>query len=200
MILNVQSKSKNLIREISAVLRRSFIEDPFYKYIMPDERSRFEQLGWWMSCMIRYGWEFGQIQITGEPIKGIAIWLKPDNPLINNVSMARLGMIKAPIKLGIRGFRRMLEVSTAWEHLHKEERSRHWYLMILAVDPQYQGHGIGSSLVQPVFKQADQDGVPCYLETMTQGDVKFYQNRGFKIVAEGQVGDRISFWTMRRSP
>jgi ribosomal protein S18 acetylase RimI-like enzyme len=200
VILDNKSSSKSRIREISAILRRSFIEDPFYKYIMPNERLRFQQLGWWMTCMIRYGWECGQIHITGAPITGIAIWLKPDNPFINIVSMARMGMIGAPIRLGIRCFARMMEVSNEWEHLHKQEPLHHWYLMVLAVDPPYQGHGIGSSLLKPVFGQADQDGLPCYLETMTQRDVKFYQKRGFKIVAEGQVGDQIPYWTMRRSP
>lgn len=200
MILDCKSCSPDRIRDISAMLGRAFFEDPFYKYIMPDERSRFKQLGWWMTCMISYGWEYGQIQVTDEPISGTAIWLKPDNPLINTLSMARMGMMGAPIRLGIRGFARMMEVSNVWEYLHEQEPSHHWYLMVLGVDPPYQGRGIGSSLMQPVLEQADKEGMPCYLETMTYGDVEFYRKRGFKMVAEGQVGDRIPYWTMRRSP
>jgi ribosomal protein S18 acetylase RimI-like enzyme len=200
MILDRKSFSPERIREISMMLRRAFMEDPFYKYIMPNERSRLKQLDWWMICLVRYGWEYGQINMTGEPITGAAIWLKPEKPLIHSIGMARMGMIWAPRMLGIRGFARMLEVSNEWEHLHEKESPHHWYLMVLGVDPPYQGRGIGSSLMQPVLERADQDGISCYIETMTQKDVGFYRKRGFNIVVKGQVGDCIPYWTMRRSP
>lgn len=200
MIHNWESSSPDRIREISSLLNRAFFKDPFYLYIMPNERLRFTQLDWWMTCMIRYGCEYGLIHTTAEPITGIAIWLGPDNPLISTIRMARMGVIKAPRRLGIRGFARMLEVSGEWEHLHKWEPSRHWYLLVLGVDPAYQGRGIGSSLMQPVFGKADREGVACYLETMTERDVKFYQNRGFEVVTEGHVGAQIPYWTMRRPP
>lgn len=200
MVLDSKSSSTDRIQEISMVLTRSFIEDPFYKYIIPNEGMRFKVLSWWMICMVRYGCEYGQIHISDKPNTGVAIWLKPDNPLISNLAMARMGMIEAPLRLGIRGFYRMMKISDEWEHLHKKESLHHWYLLVLGVDPPYQGRGIGSSLIQPVLKKADQERIPCYLETMTQRDVVFYRQRGFNIVVEGKVGDQIPYWTMRRSP
>jgi ribosomal protein S18 acetylase RimI-like enzyme len=189
MLLEDNSRSPDRIRDISMMLSRAFIEDPFYKYIMPNESSRLRKLNLWMNCMVRYGLEYGQIHITGEPITGIAIWLKPENPMINNIGMIRMGMGRVPFILGLSGFTRMMKVTSEWEQLHKKETPNHWYLMVLGVDPSYQGRGIGSSLIQPVIKQADLDRIPCYIETMTQKDVKFYQNRGFNIVFEGKVGD-----------
>ena len=87
--------------------------------------------------------------------------------MVDVVKMARMGLIAAPRRLGIRGFARMLQVSTEWEHLQKLEPSHHWYLMILGVVPADQGRGIGGALMQPVLEEADREGVPCYLETMT---------------------------------
>lgn len=198
MITRQKSSLPDQVREIAAVLGRAFAEDPFYTYIMPNERARLSQLRWWMTCMTRYGFEYGQVYTTPEPIVGAAIWLKPDNPLIDVMKMARKGLIVAPLRLGIRGLIRMMRISSQWEHLHKQEVSHHWYLMILGVEPTAQGRGIGSSLVQPILEEAGRTRVPCYLETMTTQNVEFYRQHGFEIVAEGQVGTEIPYWTMRR--
>ena len=199
LMLN-RSSSPDHIREISAVLARAFVDDPFYTYIMPKEGTRLSQLGWWMTCMTRYGLEYGQVHTTPEKMTGAAIWLKPERPLVDSMRMARMGLIRAPLQLGIRGFVRMMKTANEWEHLHQQEASRHWYLMILGVDPTAQGQGIGGSLMRPVFEEADQMGVPCYLETMTTENVAFYRKHGFDIVVEGTVGPKLPYWTMRRLP
>lgn len=43
------------------------------------------------------------------------------------------------------------------------------YLFMLGISPAYQRQGIGSLLLQPIIKQADKAGLPCYLETSTEG-------------------------------
>ena len=68
----------------------------------------------------------------------------------------------------------------------------------MGVSPVCQGQGIGGSLIQPVLKQADEEGLPCYLETDTPGAVRFYQKHGFEIVRTGE--QPLKFWTMKREP
>jgi ribosomal protein S18 acetylase RimI-like enzyme len=77
----------------------------------------------------------------------------------------------------------------------------HWYLMALGVDPPYQGQGIGGRLLQPALVRADEERIPCYLETQTERNVGFYQQRGFNVVSEGEVpGYSLRIWVMVREP
>ena len=75
----------------------------------------------------------------------------------------------------------------------------HWYLMILGVDTAKQGQGVGSSLVAPMLARADADGLPCYLETMKERNVVFYEKHGFQVVVEDDLPKGgPHFWTMKR--
>jgi GNAT superfamily N-acetyltransferase len=38
----------------------------------------------------------------------------------------------------------------------------HWYLEIMVVNPASQGQGVGSRLLQPILKQASEEGLACY--------------------------------------
>lgn len=53
----------------------------------------------------------------------------------------------------------------------------------------------------PVLARADREGMPCYLETETEGNVAFYRKRGFQVVSAGLVpGQSLRIWTMLRAP
>lgn len=57
--------------------------------------------------------------------------------------------------------------------------TRHPDLHMLHTDPDYQGRGAGSLLIDSIVKRADALGLPIYLESSAAGH-RFYQNRGFK--------------------
>lgn len=88
------------------------------------------------------------------------------------------------------------------EEYHKHDiQEQHWYLAMLGVAPAHQNQGIGSLLLQPILKQADSTGLPCYLETSTEKGVRFYQRQGFEVVRRSELpGGGPHFWTMMRKP
>jgi GNAT superfamily N-acetyltransferase len=62
----------------------------------------------------------------------------------------------------------MMTIMRYADEIHKRIMpDPHWYPVVLGVGPACQGQGIGSALIQPVLKRADADGVPCYLEAVT---------------------------------
>jgi GNAT superfamily N-acetyltransferase len=65
--------------------------------------------------------------------------------------------------------------------------------MILGVGPEWQGQGVGSQLLQSVLARADADGVPCYLETGTEPNLRFYRRHGFEVAIEDDVPGGIHF-------
>ena len=73
------------------------------------------------------------------------------------------------------------------------------YLWVMGVDPACQGRGVGGRLLQPVLARADEQGLPCYLETGSERNVAFYERRGFRVLRAGQpTGYPIHLWTMVR--
>lgn len=193
-----QNMLHELQDKISTVLSKAFYTDPNYQYIMPNPEKRFSQIKWWMEIMLRYGFKYGEVYVSSG-IEGAAIWLGPNYPLVNDFQIARMGLICFPLKIGMSGLTRMLHVMNKWEQLHKQELAKHMYLMIVGVDPDFQGKGIGSALLAPVLAKADRDGLTCYLETVTERDVRFYQKNDFVIVNHGFIDNRVEYRTMRRN-
>jgi ribosomal protein S18 acetylase RimI-like enzyme len=60
----------------------------------------------------------------------------------------------------------------------------HWYLWVLGVEPEQQGRGTGSQLLQRVLLSAGAQRVPCYLETENPRNIPFYQKHGFRLIRE----------------
>jgi ribosomal protein S18 acetylase RimI-like enzyme len=111
-------------------------------------------------------------------------------------------MYALPFMLPWRRLGQLMSLFFRLEEYHKHDiQEQHWYLMMLGVAPVYQNQGIGGSLLQPILKQADSAGLPCYLETSTQSGVRFYQRHGFEIVRSGELPTGSArFWTMKREP
>jgi len=63
----------------------------------------------------------------------------------------------------------------------------HWYLNMLATHPDWQRQGLGAALMGAVFELADEDGLPCYLETETVVNVAYYRHHGFDVHTEWDV-------------
>lgn len=88
------------------------------------------------------------------------------------------------------------------ETLHKQfAPGPHWYLWGLGVEPTHQDKGVGSALLQPVLREADKDGLPCYLETQNETNLPFYHKHGFAVMSDGVVPKgSLRVWAMVRKP
>lgn len=82
---------------------------------------------------------------------------------------------------------------------HDDAMSAHWHLGPLAVEPQHQGWGIGSTLLQQLCEHLDQHEGLGYLETDKPENVTLYQRFGFDTIAsEAVIG--TTHWFMSREP
>ena len=191
---------KSQLDEAGEMLGRAFFDDPLMEYILPDEASRAGKLDWFMRSGAKYGTLYGEVHTTPETVDGAAVWLPPGEADMGLFRMARAGMILGPFKLGPGAFGRFMTLMNYMEELHKRDMPKdHWYLMILGVDTAKQGQGVGGSIIQPILGRADADGLPCYLETMKERNVVFYEKHGFKVVVEDDLPKGgPHFWTMKR--
>jgi GNAT superfamily N-acetyltransferase len=76
-----------------------------------------------------------------------------------------------------------------------------WYLQLLVVEPTAQRGGVGAALQDHVYRMADRDRLPSYLETQKVENLAYYRRYGYEVVDElHPVKKGPPLWTMRREP
>jgi GNAT superfamily N-acetyltransferase len=183
------------------VLARAFADFPLSVHAQPDPELRHSPLSWWLAELIRQRTQATRVytHAPGGHVDGVAVWMLqqtsdevPGGPSADQME-ERWGAAAAG-RLAIFG-----EIQAV--HVREMAGTPHWYLFILGVAPEAQGQGVGSALLAPVLQQADRERVPCYLETMTIDNVRFYERRNFAVVDSGETsGGEVPFWSMRREP
>ncbi|HUE85403.1 MAG TPA: GNAT family N-acetyltransferase [Vicinamibacterales bacterium] len=188
------------VTKASAVLARAFFDDPLFVWVEPDAERRTQVLPWLMGIGTRYGTRFGEVHGTVESLMGAAVWLPPGASIVDPDRLEQAGFVDPEAVLGPAALRRFGAFMEHAEALHlRDMADPHWYLMILGVDPPFQGRGLGGAIMQPVLTRADGDNLPCYLETAKERNVPFYRKHGFDVVHEGTMPDGGPvFWTMKR--
>ena len=69
--------------------------------------------------------------------------------------------------------------------------------MMIGVDPNHQGKGFASRLIYPMLARMDKEGLPCYLDTNNEGNVKIYEHIGFKLIKKYLIpGTSVLNWSM----
>lgn len=76
----------------------------------------------------------------------------------------------------------------------------HWYLQMLGTEPEWQGKGIGSSLLAPILDRCDRTGERVYLEASKEKNIPFYARHGFVVTEEMHVPKGPTMWAMWRDP
>jgi len=173
----------------------------FDYFISKSDRSRINILKTLCKIALRYSLPYNHIYTTTGNIKGVAAWIPPGK---SNLNILRFGTqpLTLPFQIGWRGVWRILSVIIEFEKYHKRDMPQpHWYLSILGVAPATQGQGIGSLLLAPILQLADQQSLPCYLETSTEKAVRFYQKNGFEVLRTIELPKQnLQLWTMKREP
>lgn len=189
------------LKQAAEVLARAFHTDPLWQYLLPNEARRAALL---LSCFrlfVRYSLRYGACYTTAN-VAGAACWLPPGNTTPTLGRMLGVSIHGAPLTFGPAALRRYSLVDRYTGTQHKQYApGPHWYLWGLGVDPPCQGQGLGSQLLQPILARADADHCPCYLETMNERNLPFYQKRGFQVMSEGHApGAALRVWSMLREP
>ena len=176
--------ARSQIERASEVVARAFQDDPLWKHIFPPKIKRASGLSWLTVGAIRYAQRYGEVYTT-KSVDSLAVWLSPDNTTMTLGKMLRAGMLTVPLKIGLAALARLINFQIYTDKLHKQSVSaQHWYLLLLGVEPSCQGEGIGTSLIQPAQVRADADGLPCYLETLNEKSIPFYQKHGYNVESE----------------
>ena len=182
---------------VAAALGRAFHDDPVMSWLLPRESMRAERAARWFGLqMERFVLRHGECYTT-EEVAGAALWTPPGAWRVGLLDQAKvlpqlIGIFGARLPAGFRAFNFI-------ERHHPD--LPHFYLAVLGTEPEHQGRGIGSSLMQPVLERCDREGVPAYLESSKERNVPYYGRHGFEVKRELRLpGNGPPVWLMWREP
>ena len=189
------------LERATQALGRAFENYPLIEYALPDASRRLPGATQLYGSILRYGLAHGEVYTT-QDVRGAACWLPPTRPFPSFLGMVRAGMLRVSFRFGWTGFQRLSAFDHMATALHRAHApGPHWYLWAIGVEPEHQGRGLAGSLMQPVLSRADAEGLPSYLETHKETNVRIYKRYGFDVVAEsGAAGHPGKIWGMIRPP
>ena len=175
---------KKHIKPVSLMLSRAFKDE--LKDIFPDPEERRVKEPIVNEFLLRLDYSYCRAFITSPQLEGIAIWMHSDKRYKRPFwRILTSGAIWLAIRIGIKPLRKMRAYDKYIERKQKElAPHKHWYLLALAVDPQHQGKGYASKLLNEMLSYIDEWGLPCYVETEGEKNVSMYQHFGFKVIDE----------------
>ncbi|OKO99363.1 GNAT family N-acetyltransferase [Xenorhabdus eapokensis] len=129
----------------------------------------------------KVGMTVGHVWATDDGA-AVSIWTSPD------IEDAEATFAPLSIEFGkIAGTRE--KVMRASESIMAKERPNFpcWFLGAVAVDPDYQGKGLGRAVIEPGLERAEREGFPVFLETSDDKNVRIYERLGFEVTAAYQL-------------
>jgi GNAT superfamily N-acetyltransferase len=188
--------------DAARVLIRSFAADPGLLFVLPDHADRGQFGPSLARAVVRLALHCGAPLATPDPMRGVALWFPPDAPPPTETDLGETGLAAVPARIGPEAWRRFKRLLDHLDALYPRFAPEpHWYLAMLGVDPPWQRQGLGEALMRPVFAQADRDGVACYLDAPTEGNARYYERGGFRVLAKTDVPESgVHVWLMRRDP
>jgi ribosomal protein S18 acetylase RimI-like enzyme len=165
--------------------------------IRPKEKNKSHIL---FENMVRFGVLYGEVYATSHNLEGVVSWVPSDKADLTIWRIIRSGYFSILFRLGRKNVSRIMSYGDYASLMHKRHAPfRHWYLMVIGVDPLYQGRGYASALIRPMLARIDNEQMPCYVETNNERNVPIFQHYGFKVVEEGIIpGTDVSHWAMSR--
>jgi GNAT superfamily N-acetyltransferase len=161
---------------LTAVLTSAFESDPLWSWALPDPDDLAALWRFFIRSALRYPCTW----IAGD-YAAIAMWIPPGGTELTKEEEQQL----EPLLAGLIGPRApaVMETFERFDASHPRERP-HYYLSLLATDPDQRGRGVGMGLLAENVARMDEEGVPTYLESSNPANNPRYERLGY-----GQVGE-----------
>jgi GNAT superfamily N-acetyltransferase len=149
------------------------------------------------TMLVKYGLKFGRIYVSthystsgGKSIKAICIW---QHPFTTKSKISKVRLLRAGAsKIGVRAFMRFLKCVEVSEGVHSrilpQNTTPHWTLIAFGVDSKFRNRGIGSEVLLPIIRCADEAGLPIFSilyhyknEVRDENVFNFLKRHGFDV-------------------
>lgn len=198
---NLVRLTKAQTKPSAEVLSRAFHNYPLLQYYFPEELERKKIALYLVSVAIFSGIRYGEIYATSPNLEGVAVWFPPGNYPVTIWKLVRSVPLSVIFGFGRYGGGRMRQLNEYIDAVHQRlVPFGHWYLQVIGVDPQFQGKGYAGKLLEPMLARIDEEGLPCYLETIDEHNVSFYEHFGFAVIEKSTIPEtNLTNWAMLRN-
>ncbi|MBS9718861.1 GNAT family N-acetyltransferase [Pseudohalocynthiibacter aestuariivivens] len=168
---------------MGALLSVSFVDDPFVRWLLPKSRDFLLDSKKHPRRAYSAAFDAGTVYVIGD-FAGAAVWLPPGAKKDRSEAIAQTETsVATESQIFPPEFQALVSQSAAYC-----PSDPHWYLGLIAVDPAYRGHGVGTKLLEYCLAVVDRDGLPAYLESTNKANRSLYRRFGFQELAEVRVG------------
>lgn len=190
------------IEPTAEAFARAFLDDAVFVELFPDPAARAAGLKAISRVYLRLGQALGEVQVLAGRPGAAAVWFSPGACSPTKEQLAAAGYYALPDQIGESAFAAFDRFFRELDALHRREAGEpHWHLAVIGVDPQLQGSGLGSVLIQAMLTRTDRQGLPVYMLTLQPGDVPLYQRHGFDLLTGGAgAAGGAKVWTLLRKP
>ena len=193
------------IPRAGVVLADAFQRDPIWKEFFKRE-STIDQRGAVFECPVKYCLRYGEVWATSEHLEGVAAWVSGDLAEWTIWRMVRSGVVvsamrasKALTRLGRKQATILGPLQVDMKANMKERPFIH--LLTIGVATEYQGQGLGGKLLRALIEKSEREGLPLYLETATERNVRLYERLGFRSLKKVTLPViDLPTWEMVREP
>lgn len=181
--------------DVTALVARAFADEPFWRWVTHGQAARREH--------------FAALTVHGLAVPHGVVLVAP--ALTCAALVLEPGVLPQPVRgalpqlpglarsTGLRHLPLVLRQLLRIEHLHPAEP--HLTLLVLGVDPEHHGLGLGGAALRAVAARADARGLPVHLETSTPRARALYRRHGYADRDELVLaGGGPPVWTMLRTP
>ena len=177
------------------VLSEAFADDPVFRWIYPDDATRYRVLPGFFDLLVEHSERRGGNLVAADSA-GAAVWVPPGEVMVDPADEQAFGT--AMVALSPTDVERLAISDEIFSAHHPTEA--HWYLSLLGVAAAHQGEGVGSALLRVATARCDADAAPAYLEATNENNRRLYERHGFAVTDEMVLPDGPSVWAMWREP
>lgn len=167
--------------QIAEALYAALKPDPFYQVMqasLPQYESKAGLLRYFDYSM-QEAESFGLLSLSEQDHCGAALWSKPLNSVQAHAKAQKKQAFLQQF-MGQASWELYAQVSKFMSQQSQALVPPHaWYLSIVGIHPDFQGHGRGERLLKPVLNALEAQGLPVYLESFTPRNLPFYTRLGF---------------------
>ncbi len=177
---------KKLVVDILTV---SFETNKSVNYIVKQDKKRVKRIRSLMNYSFEVCYSFGEVFLSDDN-KACALVLYPDRKKTTFKSI--LEDIKLLFNsIGLSNIGKAMKREAAIKKIQPNVPM--YYLWFIGVDPNSQGTGIGTQLMNEVIEDSKVKSRPIYLETSTQRNLPWYKKFGFDVYSDLDLSYKLYF-------
>lgn len=187
----VRSATANIEASTISTIVLGFAADPMARWVWPDSSEYLRIMPEFVKAFGGRAFEHDTAYIT-EGAHAVALWLPPG---VEPDEAAMAAIMAQTLRPEIAD-----DVAPVLQEMARcHPREPHWYLPLIAADPNWIGQGLGTLLMQHAVRRCDEEGIAAYLESSNPRNISLYERHGFRIVGEIQHGSSPTLTPMLRT-